>query len=80
MSRLRDRIASNGQIGPDLTVIGKDYNDVKSIPLVRIQIRPGVILYDQLQPLLTSDGAPVAATGPGTWGQLYAAGTRGSGR
>jgi len=78
MSTLSDRIGSVGQVTPNRDIVGKDYNDVKSIPLVRIQIRPGVLLYDELQPLITADGAPVAATGPGTWGQLFAAGTRGA--
>jgi hypothetical protein len=77
MSALKDRITSVGQVTPMLNVIGKDYNDVKMIPTVRIQIFPGVLLYDELQPIITADGAPISATGPGTWGQLFAAGTRG---
>lgn len=75
MSALKQRIGSVGQVPANTTVIGKDYMDVKSIPLMRVQIQPGVVLYDELQPLITSDGAPVAATGVGTWGQIFAAGT-----
>ena len=67
---------SVGSVQPNLTVVGKDYMAAESIPLTRIQIYPGVVLYEDLQPLITADGAPVTATGPGTWGQLYAAGVR----
>lgn len=77
MSQLMYRIINvgAGKIGPtSVTVIGKNYQAPTDIPLIRIQIQPGVILYDEMQPLITADGAPVAATSPGTWGQLYAAG------
>lgn len=80
MSTLRDRIGSVGSINPNLTALGKDYGDIKSIPLVRIQIFPGTILYEDMQPLITADGAPVPATSPGTWGQLFAVGNRRGGR
>jgi hypothetical protein len=50
----------------------KDYGSVKATPLVRIAIYGNGIAYDE--PLVTADGAPVSATGPGAWGQLYAAG------
>jgi len=51
----------------------KNYGAVKMTPISRIRIFPGgVIAYDE--PLITADGAPVTATGPGQWGQLYAAG------
>jgi hypothetical protein len=50
------------------------YNQPRSIPLTRIQIHPGVIMYDDLQPLVAADGAPISASSPGTWGQLYRAG------
>jgi hypothetical protein len=58
----------------NVTIINKQYGDVKAVPTRRIQIYPGVVLYEDLQPLIASDGAPIAATGRGTWGQLYAAG------
>lgn len=76
MSTLLQRITSVGQVQPNLNVIGKDYNDVKMIPTTRIQIYPGVIMYEDTQPLITADGAPVSATSPGTWGQLWAVGNR----
>ncbi len=44
------------------------------VPLARIQIQPGVAYYDTMTYLVTADGAPVVATQPGHWGQLYAAG------
>lgn len=80
MSTLKDRIASVGTIPPTLTPYAKDYRDAKAIPLVRIQIFPDVVMYDDLQPLIAPDGAPIPATSPGTWGQLYAVGRRGAGR
>jgi hypothetical protein len=72
---LMKRIITVGTIEPQLTVVGKDYQDVKQIPLMRIRIFPGMLAVEDTQPLITADGAPVAATGAGTWGQLYAAGT-----
>lgn len=59
---------------PTHLVSGKDYGDIKEVPTQRIRIYPGVILYEDLQPLIAADGAPIAATGKGTWGQLYAIG------
>jgi hypothetical protein len=47
---------------------------VSEIPLSQIGIYPGVASYKSDTPLITADGAPVKATGTGTWGQLYAAG------
>jgi hypothetical protein len=58
---------------PDLSVRGK-YGAPLERPLWRIQIYPGVIAYEDMDPLIAADGAPIAATGPGTWGQLYRAG------
>lgn len=75
MTPLKSRIYQVGQVPPNIYVVGKDYGNVKSIPTMRIQIHPGVILYEDLQPLISADGAPIAATGKGTWGQLFAAGS-----
>lgn len=75
-SILKNRIAAYGKYGvtsPDLSIISQ-YNAPIVVPLSRIQIQPGVILYEDTQPLITADGAPVTATGKGQWGQLYAAG------
>ena len=47
---------------------------VAQIPLSQIGIYPGIATYKSDTPLITTDGAPVKATGPGSWGQLYAAG------
>lgn len=78
MSMMRERLNSIGSVNPDLRIIGTNLGPTET-PLVRIQIYPGLISYEDLQPLIAPDGAPIAATGPGTWGQLYAAGRR-SGR
>lgn len=73
---LKERIVAGPQTQPDLRVVGSN-EAVMEIPLVRIQIRPGYITYEDLTPLIASDGAPIAASTPGTWGQLYAAGRMG---
>lgn len=73
MSTMRNRLVGVGSVEPNLRVIGENYGPVTT-PLARIQIFPGLIAYEDMQPIITADGAPVAATGPGTWGQLYAAG------
>lgn len=57
----------------DLRVVG--INDAATqAPLIRIQIFPGVITYDEGMPLIAADGAPISSTGPNQWAQLYAAG------
>jgi hypothetical protein len=70
------RIAAQSGYAPDLSVVGR-YATPTEIPNVRIQMGNGVIAYEDLQPMITADGAPIAATAPGTWGQLYAAGRMG---
>jgi len=55
---------------------GREYGAMFTTPNVRIRIFPGVITYEDTYPLIAPDGAPISATGPGTWGQLYAAGGR----
>jgi hypothetical protein len=85
VSTFSDRIAwlhgpitqePNGDVDPGIGNAHdnyKNYGSVKSIPLTRVQIFPGgVLAYDE--PLITPDGAPITATGPFTWGQVYAAG------
>jgi hypothetical protein len=73
MSILRDRIASGLTTNPDLTVVGVNMGPTET-PLVRVGIFSNMITYEDMQPIITADGAPVYATSPGTWGQLYAAG------
>lgn len=63
---------SNLSSGPDLSIKGR-YNTPAETPSINIQIFPGMISYQDMQPLIAADGAPIAATGAGTWGQLYAA-------
>lgn len=58
--------------GPDLSIKGR-YATPAETPLINIQVYPGMISYEDMQPLIASNGAPIAATGQGTWGQLYAA-------
>lgn len=73
MSSLRDRIT--GKNVPEHTTAAttaKDYGAPTEIPLVRIQVFTNGVGYDE--PLITTDGAPISATSPGQWGQLYKAG------
>jgi len=71
---LKSRIYQQTQLSSPVTVIDKNYGDIRQVPTIRIQVRPGVVMYEDLQPLIAADGAPIAATGKGTWGQLYAVG------
>lgn len=64
---------TNVTSGPDLSIKGRGYMVPNEIPLIHIEIFPGMISYEDMQALITADGAPVAATGHGQWGQLYAA-------
>lgn len=81
MSVLRDRISSLAygrgkkvnDVSSDLTVVGLNWS-ATDIPLVKVQIHANGISYQDLQPLVASDGAPISATMPGEWGQVYAAG------
>lgn len=73
MSVLRDRVSWAGPSYPNLRHIAT-YGTVEEIPLVRIGIYPGVITYEDTYPLIPPDGAPIMATGKGTWGQLYRVG------
>jgi hypothetical protein len=43
-------------------------------PTQHIQIYRGTIASQDLMPIIAPDGAPIPATSPGTWGQLYAVG------
>jgi hypothetical protein len=73
MSTLMDRMSwSDNNVYPSKKIV--THNSPVQIPLMRIQIFPGVISYEDLDPLVTSDGDPITATGNGEWGQLYAAG------
>jgi len=76
VSTLRDRIAQVGSIPPHLEPYQKNYRAATVIPLVRIQIYPDVVMYDEFQPLIAPDGGIIPATSAGTWGQLYAAGNQ----
>lgn len=76
MGALKERIQGS-PIGPlpitDLRVKGI-YNAPEVTPLVRIGIYPGVVSYEEQQPLLTPDGGIVPENPKGQWSQLYAAG------
>lgn len=76
MSILKRRITNQHEPGPDLRVVGQ-YNTPTEMPSVRVGIYPGTITYQDLTPIITPDGRPIAATGQGSYGQLYAAGRLG---
>lgn len=72
MSTLADRITQPAY--PDLSEVGR-YGTPAQMPLARVTINnDSTVLYEDTQTLWTADGAPIVATGKGTWGQLYAAG------
>ncbi len=53
---------------------GNVFGAVTMSPVVMVRVSGTQIGYQEMQPLVTSDGAPVYATGPGTWNNLYRAG------
>lgn len=65
----------SGQNGPpaDLAVVGR-YNTPAEIPNARVIVTSDAFHYEDMTPMYAADGAPIAATGAGTWGQLYSAG------
>jgi hypothetical protein len=46
------------------------------MPLALVRVTQDGMTYETMQPLFTGDvnAAPLPATAPGSWGQLYAAG------
>lgn len=72
-STLLTRMSWAMPVYPDKRAVA-NYANLAEIPLTRIVIRPGVISYEEMDPIIASDGSPIAATGKGTWGQLYRAG------
>lgn len=81
---LTQRIVKNLSMGgvdrtpmnPDLSVVGLN-NAIRTLPLTQVTVLPGAVVYADLQPLLTSDGAQIPATEPGVWNQIRAAGRMG---
>jgi hypothetical protein len=59
---------------PDLSVKGIPPGTPTDSPLRVVYVFPsGVVATTPADSLITADGAPVYATGRGTWGQLVAA-------
>lgn len=73
MSVLTDRMSWRSSTYPDKREVAQ-YGHITQVPLMRIGIYPGVISYEDMDPLTAPDGALIAATGRGQWGQLYRAG------
>lgn len=73
MSTLRDRMSWDMPVYPDKHQV-ENYAHITEVPLMRIATYDGLITYEDLDPLISADGAPIAATGRGSWGQLYRAG------
>ena len=44
------------------------------MPLQQVTVTQAGVAVEDMQPLITEDGAMVPATSPGSWGQLRAAG------
>lgn len=64
---------------PDLTIAGLPPGTPVTQPVQQVLIMPATFQVGTIpaDALVTSDGRPVYATGPGRWGQLTAIGTRG---
>lgn len=89
MSTFLDRIVSGGRqrstgeryenpVGPNPDLAYKYMWNAPTVqPLVRVGIFPGVVSYEDEQPLITPDGGIIPETpmpGSGQWAQLYRAG------
>ncbi len=76
MSTLHRRIARQPTAGRQ--AMG-DFHPVAPQPMdwsvVRVTFTGDGATIEEMVPLWTADGAPVPATGPGHWDQLYAAGS-----
>lgn len=86
-STLKDRI-TYGLTNPDMLVgealpahagvsasdRGNVYGAVTVIPTHRITVYMNTVTYEDIDPIIASDGAPIYNTSPGTWGQLVRAG------
>lgn len=77
MSRLRKRIADTGTAHADAMAGYHPYGTGATpmvMPLALVTVNPGGVTYQELQPIYAPDGEIIAATAPGSWGQLRAAG------
>ena len=77
MPAMRKRIASTGT---NMTTAMGAYHPYGTgatpmvMPLSLVTVGMGGVAVQDMQPLITEDGAIIAATAPGSWGQLRAAG------
>lgn len=70
---LFNRMTGQPASSPDLSVVGR-YATPAEIPNARVIVTTDAYHYEDMQPMYAADGAPIAATGAGSWGQLYSAG------
>lgn len=75
MSVLASRLQTGGISAPDVLPYGTDRTPMV-MPLARVEYDGANLTYQDMEPLDTGDvnAAPVAATAPGSWGQVTAAG------
>lgn len=73
MSTLMNRLATPNEGGANLSVVGR-YATPAEVPNIRVIVTQDAYHYEDMTPMYAADGAPIAATGAGSWGQLYAAG------
>lgn len=77
MTVLADRIASSGT---NMTTAMGTYHPSGTaatpmeMPLSQVQITTGGVTVSDMTPIFAADGAPIPATGAGSWAQLHAAG------
>jgi len=75
VSVLAARLRTGGITAPDVLPYGTDKTPMV-MPLARVEYDGANLTYQDMEPLNTGDvnAAPLAATAPGTWGQVVAAG------
>ena len=77
MSRFRGRIAAAGSNTTSAMGTYHPYGTGATpmvMPLSLVTVGMGGVTQQDMTPLITEDGAIIAATAPGSWGQLRAAG------
>lgn len=77
MSRLRDRIAGQPAAAAAAAAGYHPHGNADTpmmMPMVAVQVGPGGSYVQQMMPIITANGAPIAATAPGRYDQVVMSG------
>lgn len=77
MSRLRDRIAAQPAAAAAAAAGYHPHGNADTpmmMPMVAVQVGPGGSYVQQMMPIITPSGAPIAATAPGRYDQVVMSG------